>query len=442
MKTLAPIIVLSCMAALFAACSGNAGTRTVPNAPVGAQPAKKTGYNVLYRFQGGTDGSLPFAGLAAMNGALYGTTEYGGAGAGCTTSGGCGTVFSVTTSGTENVIYAFKGQTGNDGEIPYAGVLPVSGVLYGTTSAGGFITSPPSESCTGGVIFSVTTSGQESIVHYFCNSDGVGAYSPLIAANGALYGTTRDGGPGNGQGIVFEITPSGGYQIIHVFSGSNYSKDGKNPSDGGLSVAGGALYGTTLTGGGKELHDNCSYGFGFGCGTVFSIGYAGSESVVYSFPQKGKGGNTPNGGVILVNGMLYGTTSLGGANDCGDFKCGTLFEVSPSGTGYKVLHQFKGNKDGGNPNANLIYVNGMLYGTTVNGGGHGPLCCGTIFQISPSGGDYKVLYRFGALGSGDGAAPYGALTDFNGELYGTTHFGGTYCDSEENGCGTIFEIDP
>ncbi|MGA8099718.1 MAG: choice-of-anchor tandem repeat GloVer-containing protein, partial [Candidatus Cybelea sp.] len=384
MKHLCCVIGASVIAALITACNGNGGVSAVPNAFERAHPASKTGYKVLHRFQGGTDGELPAAGLAVMNGVLYGTTEYGGAAASCTDIGiGCGTVFSITPSGKESVIYAFKGTPGNDGEVPYASVLPVNGLLYGTTPGGG---SPGPSACLCGVIFSVTLSGKETVVHYFGGgnaTDGSGPYSPLIAANGSLYGTTSGGGgcprPSPSpcyEGTVFEITPSSGYQIIHAFLPN--SPDGTYPSNGGLFALGGTLYGTTITGGGSNVRDVCSYGYGLGCGTVFSVSYSGSESVIYRFRPKGNGGNSPVGGVILVNGMLYGTTSEGGSHDCGDNKCGTIFEVSPSGTGYQVLHQFKGTKDGANPQAALIEVNGMLYGTTFFGGSRGPTCCGTV----------------------------------------------------------------
>src|SRR5579862_8114661 len=73
------------------------------------------------------DGQGPLAGLVAVNGVLYGTTSAGGL--------GHGTVFSITTDGSENVLYRFKG--GSDGANPEAGLLAINGVLYGTTAAGG-----------------------------------------------------------------------------------------------------------------------------------------------------------------------------------------------------------------------------------------------------------------------------------------------------------------
>ncbi|HEY5048344.1 MAG TPA: choice-of-anchor tandem repeat GloVer-containing protein [Rhizomicrobium sp.] len=104
---------------------------------------------VIHSFQGGSDGAIPYAGLIGVGGKLYGTTESGG-GTGCGGSG-CGTVFSVTPSGTETVLYSFKG--GSDGNFPYARLYNDGGTLYGTTEQGG-----GSANCSGGcgTVFSIT----------------------------------------------------------------------------------------------------------------------------------------------------------------------------------------------------------------------------------------------------------------------------------------------
>jgi uncharacterized repeat protein (TIGR03803 family) len=86
----------------------------------------------VYSFQGGSDGAWPLAGLIDVGGTLYGTTEKGGGGK-C--SGGCGTVFKITTTGVETVLYSFRG--GGDGAYPEAGLIDVEGMLYGTANVGG-----------------------------------------------------------------------------------------------------------------------------------------------------------------------------------------------------------------------------------------------------------------------------------------------------------------
>ena len=88
---------------------------------------------VLYSFKGRPDGANPHGALLNVNGTLYGTTL--GGGAHCLKHGGCGTVFSITTSGAETVLHSFGGSGG--GRNPEAGLIDVKGTLYGTTLEGG-----------------------------------------------------------------------------------------------------------------------------------------------------------------------------------------------------------------------------------------------------------------------------------------------------------------
>jgi hypothetical protein len=61
-------------------------------------------YRTIYAFRNTHGGTGPNGPLIAINGVLYGTTYFGGRGV-----HGNGTVFSLTTSGTEHVIYTFEG---------------------------------------------------------------------------------------------------------------------------------------------------------------------------------------------------------------------------------------------------------------------------------------------------------------------------------------------
>jgi uncharacterized repeat protein (TIGR03803 family) len=136
-----------------------------------------------------------------VNGTLYGTTLAGGK-AGCSNNFGCGVVYSITTSGSEKVVYRFKG--GSDGGNPLAGLVEVNGALYGTTYGGG---------ASGlGTVFSISTSGGEQVLHSFAGPDGAGPRAGLIDVGGTLYGTTFSGGNGKGCGgkgcgTVFALTP-------------------------------------------------------------------------------------------------------------------------------------------------------------------------------------------------------------------------------------------
>jgi uncharacterized repeat protein (TIGR03803 family) len=208
---------------------------------------------VRYSFAGGgADGSEPSAGLIDVGGTLYGTTSYGGAYGGCYHDG-CGTVFSITTSGAEKVLHSFG--YGTDGSEPTAGLIDVDGTLYGTTSSGG--------THGNGTVFSITTSGSEKVVYSFAGgTDGSDPTAGLIDVGSTLYGTTAYGGSA-GFGTVFSISTSGAETVVHDFTGGS---DGAHPGASLLDVAG-VLYGTTARGGRHK--GNCHTSLG--CGTVFAL---------------------------------------------------------------------------------------------------------------------------------------------------------------------------
>jgi len=170
-----------------------------------------------------------------------------------------GTVYSVTTSGKERVVFSFDGEV--DGGNPAAALVEVNGTLYGTTKNGG--------SSYRGVVFSMTTSGQEQVLHSFTGfGDGANPVAALIAVNGALYGTSSAGSEfrrcerGPYCGTVYRITTDGHEKVLHVFTG--YA-DGATPL-GGLASMNGKLYGTTFRGGtGSRGHGR------LGFGTVFTV---------------------------------------------------------------------------------------------------------------------------------------------------------------------------
>jgi uncharacterized repeat protein (TIGR03803 family) len=197
---------------------------------------------VLYSFRGPPDdGRTPTARLLNVDGSFYGTTSSGGA-------YGLGTVFKVTSDGTETLLHSFG--SGSDGAIPVAGLTYADRGLYGTTRDGG---------ANGrGTVFKITLGGIETVLHSF-GSGGDGAYpmADLIIVNGVLYGTISGGGAGacGGCGTVFEMTTEGVESWLHSFGGGI---DGANPG-AGLVVLGYSLYGTTFKGGAP------------GKGTVFKV---------------------------------------------------------------------------------------------------------------------------------------------------------------------------
>ncbi|MGB8519101.1 MAG: choice-of-anchor tandem repeat GloVer-containing protein [Candidatus Tumulicola sp.] len=381
-------------------------------------------YVSVYSFKGGSDGATPLKHLLNEYGVLYGTTSAGGTGSLC--ENGCGTVFEITTSGKENVLYSFKG--GSDGANPVAGLIRVNDQFYGTTLYGG------TENF--GTIYSIGPTGEESVLHSFGKEpDGRYPIGGLIYVRHTLYGTTYEGGgsrhcdrrhgagadaPGYpGCGSVFEATLSGSETIVHKF---NNNPDGAYPSAGLFSVRG-TLYGTTWGGGHYESF--C----GSQCGTVFSIDSEGREHVVYRFKGPPDGFN-PTAPLLFNNGDLYGTTTEGGR----DISGGSVFRLGLSGQ-ESVIASFLIQPWYPGPTAGLTYVNGNFYGTTeynYNGSASAP-GDGSVFKLSPSG-KLTVLHVF--KGGVDGKNPQGALVNVNGTLYGTTSAGGTA------GFGTIFKITP
>jgi uncharacterized repeat protein (TIGR03803 family) len=164
-----------------------------------------------------------------------------------------------------------------------------------------------------------------------------------------------------------------------------------------------------------------------------------SEKKLHNF-GKGDDGAYPNGALIQdADGNLYGVTDAGGAHNSG-----TVFELTPNGSGgwtEKVLHHFDPQtNDGSGAAGNLVLDgSGNLYGTTAVGGDCG---FGTVFEMSPDGSGgwtEKVIYSFCQT---DGATPDGLLLDAVGNVYGTTQYGGSYNDCFGNTCGVVYELSP
>jgi uncharacterized repeat protein (TIGR03803 family) len=215
---------------------------------------------ILHQFTGGADGVNPYSGLVFdSQGNLYGTTFFGG-GTDCTDAygdTGCGIVFKLRPTGSgdwnETVLYRFQG--GGDGSGPFAEVIFDSqGNLYGTTLNGG------NPKCVCGTVFKLTpkSSGEwkKTILHVFAYGDGEGQspYGMLVFdAPGNLYGTTYSGSSG-GYGTVFQLAPvdKGGwrFKLIHGFEGG---VDGGEPYAGLILDAEGSLYGTTAGGTAFEM---------------------------------------------------------------------------------------------------------------------------------------------------------------------------------------------
>ena len=315
-----------------------------------------------------------------------------------------------------------SGSYANDGVNPVDNLTDVKSLLYGATIVGG--------KCGSGSVYSISTTGRETILHSLCGSDGIQPLTGLVNVNGTLYGTTQYGPSGSNWGTVYSVTTSGTFKTLHTFTGS---PDGTEPAAPLLNMKG-TLYGTTAYGGSDEN------------GTVYSMDATGKEKVLYNF-QGGSDGALPFSGLIDVNGTLYGTTLEGGGNHVGCYPsntgCGTVYSISTTGH-EKVLYSFGGSgtyggANGASPWAGLLELNGSLYGTASSGGSDG---LGVVFSLSPSGSE-QVLHNF--AGGSDGALPFSGLIDVNGTLYGTTSQGGSTLGCKRfggSGCGTVFTLSP
>jgi uncharacterized repeat protein (TIGR03803 family) len=287
------------------------------------------------------------------------------------------------------------------------------------------------------VLCATSWAASEKVLYRFHGTDGNGPVNVIIGPDGALYGTTVEGGNACSCGVVFQLThgPDGKWheKVLHDFTGS----DGEFPNGALVADKAGNLYGTTVYG----ASNGCS---NMGCGVIFELvrgdGNSWTYKMLYNFSSGG--GLWPYAGLIFDSqGNLYGTTSHGGNTSACAGGCGVVFELSPDGKGdwtETVLYSFSG-KDGEWPSAPLVFdPSGDLFGVTEHGGAHGG---GTVFRLSLTGSQWseEVLHSF-SLDTGDGYEPaYGLVFDPSGNLYGTTTFGGM---KGAQGWGTAFKLTP
>ena len=345
-----------------------------------------------------------FNGAAPMGTLLY----YRGKLYGTTMAGGYysqGTVFSITPSGEETVLHNF-GQSG-DGAKPEASLVVLNGTLYGTTYSGG--------THDDGTVFSITQSGKEIVLYNFGDhaGDGKNLIAALTPLNGVLYGTAPFGGSGN-AGTVFKLTTAGDEKTIYYFP--YYSKkDGMNPF-AALIAYNGKLYGTT------ESSGPCQEG------TVYGVTISGNEHTIYGFPCQRYDGENPQAGLAVINGVLYGTTTYGGKAFYND---GTVFSLTFNGQEQVLFDFIPSAEYGDGPISAVLPVKGVLYGTAPAAASNGE---GSIYSLTTSG-QPTLMHSFGI--APDGSTPRGGLTNVHGALYGTTSAGGGPANA-----GTVYRVTP
>jgi uncharacterized repeat protein (TIGR03803 family) len=356
-------------------------------------------FTKLYDFTGGTQsGALPSGSLyLATDNNLYGSTSYYGA-------NNSGVLFKFNPSNSNYTdLYHFDGNA--NGGVPTGSLLEYSnGLVYGTTSDGGY---------GDGIIFSFNfTNSTFTNVHNF-NSymDGSVPYGDLsLAPDGKMYGMTAFGGD-NGVGIIFKYDPQNTTNPFTKVFNFNSATTGANPSGSLLEATNGLLYGITCNGGLNSM------------GTLFKFNPSNSNFTKILDFDNAKGGSASGSLIQASDGMIYGLTSAGGTSNFG-----VIFQYNPNNDAYNVKHYFN-NSEGRQPMGSLTEASdGCLYGLTTYGGANDH---GVIFKYNPQNSTYTKLFDFEDAVSGSNPK-YTSLVEIR---TGTTGF-----NNLDN--NNIFEIFP
>jgi uncharacterized repeat protein (TIGR03803 family) len=325
---------------------------------------------------GCTDGYVPVGITLASNGTFYGATLAGGANL-------QGTIFRITPSGSLTTLYSFCVLSNcADGKFPDAGLFQaVDGNWYGTTFGGG--NSVCGYGC--GTVFRMTPGGLLTTLYAFPSS-GNPAGTLIQGRDGNLYGTATGNDGDQGLSTVFKISPSGSFTTIYQFSTP------ANVYDGLALGTDGNFYATSALGGSNS---NGICGDASTCGSVFRMTPSGTLTTIYNFcaATNCTDGAEPIGPLVqATDGRFYGMTGTGGAFGSG----GTIFSISPAGT-FSSLLSFDGT-DGDRPEGGFLqHTNGILYGTTSGGGASND---GTIFSLNMGLNPFVTFVRsFGKVGS-------------------------------------------
>lgn len=395
-------------------------------------------------------GAVPVGPLVVVGSTIYGVTQMGGALS-------LGTVFKVATNGASfTTLVEFTGIGGSKpGSLPAAGLcLHSDGALYGTTEYGG-----SSGTDDFGLVFKVSTGGVFAVLKYFASTDGENPAGTLIeGGDSALYGTTSGGGA-NSQGTIFKITTAGAHTLLGSFTGTSGVRTGSTPRAGLIAIPGGDFAGTTSAGGiggfgtcfkvtgagtfANLLHFTNEPGWEPGGGVAFDeagdllvplreggaqaggtlrrVQPGGATSIDATFNSSL--GSVPHGGLLRVGGDFFGVATAGG-----QYGRGTLFKHTP-GVGTEVLASPSNSTTGSPQGPPVLGADGWFYVAARGSLGNR----GSILRFDATGTAAVVT----TFNSSTGAKPLGPLAlGEDGNLYGVTESGGT------SGRGTAFMVTP
>lgn len=382
---------------------------------------------IIHGFTGGADHGYPTSALTlGADGNFYGVTA-------------SNTVYQATPAGAVTTIHTFV--TANEGNQSSALIPGPGNTFYGSTingGAGGF-----------GTAYQITAAGAVTVLYPFTDTNQLG-YDPnalLLAGDGNFYGLRQYGGTGSG-GYFFRLTPGGALTSLRPFVSGGSASVGRL-----LQRADGTFFGTTLKGGST------------GGGTVFTYTSGAAATTLHSFVDASEGSAPADGLIVDPTGGVFVTTSQGGPMDATNALSSHIVAAGSSGSGGTLeylgkfdtvgeevfylltLYHFDisfGSSPSGEVEVYIKHNTGQLkapgdtadstvfYGITQNGGDNN---LGTVYSITADG-SHTVLHQFGDQ-AGDGAGPRSGLVEgSDGNLYGTTAFGGT------GNAGTIFSMTP
>lgn len=229
-----------------------------------------------------------------------------------------------------------------------------------------------------------------------------------------LWGMTSDGGL-NANGTIFKVNGDGtDSMVVHNFIDTTGNAMGQMPFRGLLLHSNGLIYGVTYFGG----IDNEGVLFSFDRST-------GTYAVLHDFYIWD--GNYPSCNLIeCSNGVIYGTTELGGINGGG-----TIFSFNPITNMHVKLYDMPDSTGRGCTGSLVESNSGILYGLAQGGGMYND---GVIFSYDILSNSYTKIFDFDSI---NGKYPYGSLIQAsNGKLYGMTNQGGA------SNLGVLFSFDP
>lgn len=392
------------------------------NILVGILPTSAQTYTALKSFGGpaGAPGGQPAGKMVqAADGTLYGLNTVSANTGGNQADGG--TVFKIRPDGSGFIILKSFTNFLAEGSGSHGGLWLDGETLYGTRSAGG-ATASPGQSYTGkGVLFKINTDGSSfTVLKHFDGADGETPRGRPLVVGGVVYGTTYYGGtngigPGTPAGTVYRVNTDGSnFTVLKHFGAADGAGDGEGPL-AGLIVSGSNLYGTTTGGGGSPAN-----------GTVFTLGTNGSGfQVLRTFSYGNSFGATPEAGLTLAGGKLYGVTSTSSSGS------GKVFRFNPDGTDFDVITTVPSSV--GAPTSEIEIQGDTIFGTAVP---FNPTSTGSVFRVFTDGTGFEVLKTF----SGGSYPTFLGINVWGNTVFGVTSMRASALGLGANG-GQIFSMD-